>query len=182
MSVWMYVCMFVVLRGRGIYQNVHQAELDDRWCYWFCYILDCFPNIYYLYMSIWPLSMPWCYKDFFLKMYFQYKWVPAYTSSYHVCLWSSEKGVRSTGTGVTGICKPPCGCWEQKPGLLQGQYVFLTLKASFQPNNNLISRIPLTELTIWFRFGLKVLSLWYMKMINIENVKEITLCIYNLDN
>ena len=31
----------------------------------------------------------------------------------------SEEGVRFPGTGVTGSCELPCGCWELNQGLLQ---------------------------------------------------------------
>lgn len=34
------------------------------------------------------------------------------------------------GTGGTGICKPPCGCWGLNPGLLEEQMVFLTTEPS----------------------------------------------------
>ena len=34
---------------------------------------------------------------------------------HHICGWCSlrsEESVGSLGTGVMGVCEPPCGCWE----------------------------------------------------------------------
>ena len=44
----------------------------------------------------------------------------------------SEKGVGSSGTGVTDGCEPPCKCWELNLGPLQEQQVFLTTKLSLE--------------------------------------------------
>lgn len=35
-------------------------------------------------------------------------------------LQNSEKGVISPGSGVTGSCDPPCGCWELNLFIIQG--------------------------------------------------------------
>lgn len=40
-----------------------------------------------------------------------------------VCLVPTEEGIRSLGIGATDACKPPGGCWEPNPELLQGQQV-----------------------------------------------------------
>jgi hypothetical protein len=41
---------------------------------------------------------------------------------HHMGVWCSQRsdeGVRFPGTGETGGCKPPHGCWELNPGPLQ---------------------------------------------------------------
>ena len=41
-----------------------------------------------------------------------------------------EEGVREPGTGLTGGCDLPCGCWELNMGPLEEQSVFLTNEPS----------------------------------------------------
>lgn len=50
---------------------------------------------------------------------------------YH--MWSEEEEVKSLGTGVIGVCKPPCVCWEPKPDPLQEQQVLLITESSPVP-------------------------------------------------
>lgn len=55
--------------------------------------------------------------------------LPACTYVYHIHAWHpqrSEETVRSTGTGVTGYCEIPFGCWDPNVAPLQEQLVFLT--------------------------------------------------------
>ena len=55
----------------------------------------------------------------------------------HTCvqyLQRPEEGIRSLGTGVTGGCELPCGCWELNPGPLEEQPVLVTTEPSLQPN------------------------------------------------
>ena len=42
------------------------------------------------------------------------------------CLWRSEDGIRSPGSGVADSCEPPCGGWDLNPGPLEEQPVILT--------------------------------------------------------
>jgi hypothetical protein len=46
--------------------------------------------------------------------------------------------VRSPETGVTGICKLPCRCWELNPGPLESQSVLLTTETSVSAINEVI--------------------------------------------
>lgn len=41
------------------------------------------------------------------------------------CLWRSEEGVGSSGTGITDVCELPFGCWELIPGPLEEESVLL---------------------------------------------------------
>jgi hypothetical protein len=50
------------------------------------------------------------------------------------CLWGLEEGVGSHGTGVTGGCEPPCGCWELDLGPLQEQFGLLTAELPLKPS------------------------------------------------
>lgn len=43
-----------------------------------------------------------------------------------LCLWGSEKGVRSPGPGVRDGCELQHVCWLPNPGPLEGQPVLLT--------------------------------------------------------
>jgi hypothetical protein len=48
---------------------------------------------------------------------------------YHLCVWCTwgpEKGVESSGIGVTDGYELPCGCQELNPGPLEEQPVLLT--------------------------------------------------------
>jgi hypothetical protein len=49
---------------------------------------------------------------------------------FHVRVW---EGVGCPGTGVTGSCELPHGCWELNPGPLKEQLVLLTTELSPQP-------------------------------------------------
>jgi hypothetical protein len=49
-------------------------------------------------------------------------------------LQRSEEGVTSPGTGVTDVCKPPCGCWELNLGPLEEQPVCLITDIPLQPH------------------------------------------------
>jgi hypothetical protein len=46
-----------------------------------------------------------------------------------------EEGSETPGTGVTGGCEPPWGCWELNTGPLEEQPVLLTTEPSLQPWN-----------------------------------------------
>lgn len=48
------------------------------------------------------------------------------------CQRGPEKGIRSLGTGVTEGCRPPYGCWEPSPGLLQEPQLLLNPEPSLQ--------------------------------------------------
>ena len=56
-------------------------------------------------------------------LFYVYGCSPAHISMYP---WRLEEGIGSSGTGVTGDCKPPCWCWGLNSGLLQEQQVFWT--------------------------------------------------------
>lgn len=58
-----------------------------------------------------------------------------YVCAHHMhawCLWRSEKGVGSLGTGVTHGHETPCRCWALNPSPLQKQ-VLLTTEPSAAP-------------------------------------------------
>jgi hypothetical protein len=58
--------------------------------------------------------------------------LPVCMRAYHTCaqyLCRLKEGIRSPGTGITGCCKPSCGCWELNPGPLEEQLTLLTAKA-----------------------------------------------------
>lgn len=44
----------------------------------------------------------------------------------------SEEDDRFLGTGVTGGCKPPCGCWASNLGPVEEQLMFLTRESFLQ--------------------------------------------------
>lgn len=46
--------------------------------------------------------------------------------------WKSGESVGSPGTGVTGDCKPPNGCWDPNLGLQLEQYVLFRAELSLQ--------------------------------------------------
>lgn len=46
---------------------------------------------------------------------------------------TAEEGVRSSGTGLTDGCEPPCGCWDSL-GLLEQQSVLHLSSPVFTPN------------------------------------------------
>ena len=51
----------------------------------------------------------------------------------YVCPWRSEAGIWSPGTGVTGSCELPCGCWESTQGPRKEQPMLLTAGRSPHP-------------------------------------------------
>ena len=52
--------------------------------------------------------------------------LPTSVSTSMQCLWRPDEGSRSSGTGVTDPCEPPCGCWGPTQGPLQEQKLLLT--------------------------------------------------------
>lgn len=67
--------------------------------------------------------------------------LPACIYVCHVCVWCpqrSEGGIRSLGTEISDVCKPPCGCWVLNLGPVE-ERVVLTLESSLQPHSNLHS-------------------------------------------
>lgn len=77
-----------------------------------------------------------CYF-FFNFSYFMCTSVPSICMYvHHVCVLyplRSEDHVRSPGTGITGSCKMPHGCWELNPGPLQEHKVLLITQARTNP-------------------------------------------------
>lgn len=49
-------------------------------------------------------------KHIFFKDFSVLSHVYIHTMCVAWCLWRSEEGVESLGTGVTGGCEPPCEC------------------------------------------------------------------------
>ena len=68
------------------------------------------------------------------------------------CLWRSEEGIWSLGTGVTDICEPACGCCGLNPGPLQEQQVLLTTETPLQP----LCCCCLMWIVYWYCFFLNV--------------------------
>lgn len=68
--------------------------------------------------------------------------LPADVSVQHACaccVWNSEGGVGSPGTGVSGGCQPPCGDWELNAGPQGEQPVLLTIEPPLQPHLNILN-------------------------------------------
>lgn len=63
-----------------------------------------------------------CMNVLFVCMYCVNAWCPR----------MPEGAIGSYRTGVIDGCKPPDGCWELNPGLLQEHLVLLTTESSFQ--------------------------------------------------
>lgn len=55
-----------------------------------------------------------------------------YTHVPGVGVWA-EEGVRSAVARITDGSKPPCGCWENKPGLGEEQPMRLTTELCHSP-------------------------------------------------
>lgn len=59
--------------------------------------------------------------------------LPANMSVFHVHVWYQqrpEKGIGFPGTGITGNCELPCGCWESNWAPLEEQPVLLPTERS----------------------------------------------------
>lgn len=57
---------------------------------------------------------------------------------YTMCMPGALKGqgsVGASGTGITGGCEVPWGCWEPNPGPLEEQRVLLATEPSLQPQH-----------------------------------------------
>lgn len=61
------------------------------------------------------------------------------------CLVSSE-GMRSSATGVSDGCEPPCGCWGPNPGPLQEQQATLNHDPLSSPSHR--SSLKLLKLVV----------------------------------
>jgi hypothetical protein len=49
----------------------------------------------------------------------------------YLVLLEAQRGIRSSGTGITDRCKMPCRYWELNLGLLEEQQVLLTIEPCF---------------------------------------------------
>ena len=59
--------------------------------------------------------MEYFFKYSFFFLYMCLSALPASMFKHHIYSWCPqrpEEGARSPGTGLTGGCEPPCGCWE----------------------------------------------------------------------
>lgn len=66
------------------------------------------------------------------------------------CLWNSEEGIRTPGTGITDVCGLLCGCWGLNLGPPQEQslllnaehwlqcFLFSVIKVSFRYNEGMV--------------------------------------------
>lgn len=74
---------------------------------------------------------------FFFRFLFDETGVlPACTSVYHMKACSPrkpEEDVSSPGTGITDVCKLPCGGWQLMLGLLEEKPVLLIVEPSLYP-------------------------------------------------
>ena len=88
-----------------------------------CLALLFFPFFSFLFLSlnicIYTYIHTYIHKDLFIIIH-------KYTS----CLQMHQKKVSDL---ITGVCKPPCGCWDLNSGPLEEQSALLTTEPSHQP-------------------------------------------------
>lgn len=95
------------------------------------------------------------------------------------CLTRSKEEITSLGTEVADSCEPPCGCWEAKPGPLEGQSVLLTAEPNLQPSLCILD-IAVEGvgfvLTNWhmFKNGKETAQRMFVKKLNLEPGKRLS--------